>query len=155
MAANQLAPADPPTPRRDVFFRFSLRGVLLMFSFAAAWFAWLKVLPHVAVFMVGPTLVFTSTILLVHDRGCSPRRVRRSLLVAFTVSAWIAFYLLSVGPVSAIQTYRVFPEGFMVTAYVPVSWLCYETRLGGPIATYVSDWMVHWGRPDAGWWQSR
>lgn len=146
MTVKQVSLTQFATHCCGVIPRLSIRGVLFTLAFLTAWLAWLLTLPHVAVFLLGPILVITSTILIIKNRSCCSKQIRRVMITAFTIFSWAVFYVLSFGPVIALSTYDVFPHGMIRSVYAPVYWLAMETPVLKPMESYFNDWQICWGR---------
>lgn len=128
--------------------QYSLRGVLLGFAIAAVWLAWLQVLPHVAIFLLGPLLILASVILLVQYRHCEPTRSRRAIVLSFSIFCWLVFYIVSVGPAAALNSHGVIPHQLVATVYAPHLWVYQECSFSGPLVDYIQSWRVCWGKQD-------
>jgi len=143
--ADLLDSASSPTLKREIFCRFTLRGFMLWFTLFCMWLGWLKALPHVAVFLVGPFLVLATLALTIRLKHSISRLSWCLCTSMLTLFALTVLYLVSIGPAAAIYTYDIFPEQFVRRVYSPVVWTYSNTQIYYLIGSYVDDWMVHWG----------
>ena len=133
------------TSRREVFYRFTIRGFLLWFTLLCVWLAWLKTLPQIAIFLVGPFIVLAAVVVAARLKHCMSRRSRWICTLVLSLFALSVLYLVSIGPAAAIYTYDVVSERSLRRAYSPVIWMYSNTQFSYLIGSYVDDWMVHWG----------
>jgi hypothetical protein len=89
MAQGQMALAQSDTdasdePSRKRRPQFSLRGLLIVILILAVWLALLRILPHVAIFVLGVTLAAISTVMVITVTRRNTRR--RTRVVAWIVA---------------------------------------------------------------------
>ncbi len=139
-----LSPSDtdaPDEPSRQPRLQFSLRGLLIVILILAVWLALLRILPHVAIFVLGVTLaaIFTVMVIVVTRRNARWRARVLAWIVA--VPCWAIFYVVSVGPAAALlPTLPHESEEILKKIYGPVIWLHEETPLRSPLEKYVEWW---------------
>ena len=135
-------------PEPDWQPQFSLRSLLVLTFAVAVWLSICRMVPHVAVFLLGIILVAVTTYALIRlkkkVRGCRLRRLDRcafTVLWTLTVLSWAFFYVVSIGPVVAIahKTEMGDPRA-LKTFYTPVVWLHDYTPLAKPIEAYSNGW---------------
>jgi predicted PurR-regulated permease PerM len=149
MAQGQMALAQSDTdasdePSRKRRPQFSLRGLLIVILILAVWLALLRILPHVAIFVLGVTLAAISTVMVITVTRRNTRRRTRVVAWIVAVPCWAIFYLVSVGPAAALRATLPYDgQEILEKMYGPVIWLHDETPLRSPLAEYVEWWEGH------------
>lgn len=146
MAQGQmaLAPSDTDAsdePSRKRRPQFSLRGLLLVILILAVWLALLRILPHIAIFVLGVTLAAISTVMVIIVARRNARLRTRVVAWIVAVPCWAIFYVVSVGPAAVLHATLPYEcRDIIETMYGPVVWLHDETPLGSPLEKYVRGW---------------
>ena len=129
--------------------QFSLRSILVLTFAVAVWLSICRIVPHIAVFLLGIILAAGATHLLVRlkkkVRGCRLRRLDRlalAVLWTLTLLSWAFFYVVSIGPVVAVAHQPGTNEPLKLF-YAPVIWLHEHTPLAKPLDAYSDAWGWH------------
>lgn len=138
---------DRPLPEPTWRPQFSLRSMLVLTFAVAVWLSLCRMVPHIAVFVLGIILAAGATYALRRlkrqVRGCRLRRLdRRALVVLWTLTlfSWAFFYVVSIGPVVAVAQ-EVEIDGIPLKLfYAPVIWLHEYTPLEKPLEAYSRLW---------------
>ena len=131
--ANRLTTASGANhqlPEPDWQPQFSLRSILVLTFAVAVWLSVCRMVPQVAVFLLGVILAAVTTYSLIRlkkkVRGCRLRRLDRfafAVLWTLTLVSWAFFYVVSIGPVVAVAQ-KVGVDGELLKLfYRPVIWL--------------------------------
>jgi len=138
-------------PEPDWKPQFGLRSIFVLTFGFAVWLSICRMVPHIAVFLLGIILAAGATYALVRlkrkVRGCRLRRLDRlafAVLWTSTLLSWAFFYVVSIGPVVAVaQKAGIHPGGPLKLFYAPVIWLHDLTPLKEPIEAYANAWGWH------------
>lgn len=142
---------DRPLPEPTWRPQFSLRSMLVLTFAVAVWLSLCRIVPHIAVFVLGIILAAGSTYALrrlkTKVRGCRLRRLDRiafAVLWTLTLLSWAYFYVVSIGPVIAVaQSAGIPPGGPLRIFYLPVISLHEYTPLAKPMEAYANAWGWH------------
>ncbi len=117
--------------------QFSLRSVMMAIVVAGCLFSALRIVPHIVIFSSGVILAGLSVFLIIRLRRWEASRILRSLVYASAIVAWSFLYVVSIGPVAALNEF-----GFAMfdTVYAPVIWLHDATSLKEPLNKYAELW---------------
>jgi hypothetical protein len=123
------------------WFQFGLTSMFITITVLAMLLIVVQLIPvQVSTFLAGALPAPILTIVIVRNR----RRIRTAI-VATCFAAWLAFYVVSIGPVAGLgmwlglETNPLFHryfDGF----YTPVILLYQRTSLGRPIELYTDFW---------------
>jgi len=141
---------DRPLPEPTWRPQFSLRSILVLTFAVAAWLSLCRMVPHIAVFVLGIILAAGSTYLLVRlkkkVRGCRLRRLDRrafAFLRACAVLSWAFFYVVSIGPVILVVERTGLPRFPFQLFYFPVLSLLDSIPFSTPLEAYANAWGWH------------
>jgi hypothetical protein len=122
-------------------WQYSLRAMLVAFFVFAILLLFVRLIPlPVSVFLVGAMPAPILSIMV-----ASRRRFRTTAIVTMCLAAWLAFYVVSIGPVAGLgmwfglETDPVSQKYFR-GVYTPVISLCQSTFLARPIELYIDFW---------------
>ena len=135
-------------PEPDWRPQFSLRSILVLTFAVAVWLSACRMVPHIAIFLLGAVLAAVTTYGLIRlkrkVRGCKLRRLDRlafCVLWTLTLLSWAFFYVISIGPVIAVaEKAGIDPGGPLKLFYGPVVWLHEYTPLAKPLEAYAAAW---------------
>ena len=135
---------EPVSPSRP---QLRLLTLLLGISVVAIWSGVLRIVPHIAVAVLGIVLPLLFTTVLVRFlqqvHRSEVRRAERVLLVLLYIlmaGSWAFGYVVSIGPALGLATYAGIHMSYLDTIYAPVTWLHSLPLLREPIEEYCRMW---------------
>jgi hypothetical protein len=107
----------------------------------ACWFGVLRIAPGIGILLSGIFLALFSVVLIIRLRRRHPSRRSRVAVYLFATAAWFYLYVLSIGPVIALDnTVFHLDKDVIEIIYAPVIWLHGATPLREPLEKYVELW---------------
>ena len=101
----------------------------------------LRIIPHVAIFAMGGILATFSLLLVIYLRHRGSTVLLRLPAYVFAVVAWFCYYVVSVGPIVALDEHVIGLDlDSLQVIYAPVIWLHDATFLREPLEQYAELW---------------
>ncbi len=120
--------------------QFSLRTLLVTAVSVGCWFGVLRIVPQVAVLLSGVFVAALSAFLMIRLRHGKVSRIAHVAVYVFAISAWLYFYVLSIGPFIAFDERVNLDNEVVRFVYAPVVWLHDTTPRKEPLEQYARLW---------------
>ena len=138
---SQQSDARPAETAAATGLQFSIRALMIATLAVGCWLGMLRIVPHIAIFILGVFLAGLSLLLVIRLRRRQGEVLSRLLAYAFAIVAWFFFYVVSIGPVVAFNEHFLhFGDNIFVVVYAPVIWLHDATLLAEPLEQYAALW---------------